>query len=93
MPTTPWIIFSSLSAIVVWALLYFTYVFLFAPLVVVGNFVAQNFGVQYPQLVPLIANVVTEANAAFVMVGLGVFVFMMIIGYFFEPTSTSVGSY
>jgi hypothetical protein len=91
LPTTIWIIFSSLSAIVVWVLLYFTYVFIFAPLVTVSDFVAQNFGGTYPQLLPLIANVVSEANAAFVAVAVGVFVFLMIVGYFFEPTSTSIG--
>jgi hypothetical protein len=87
MPTTAWIILSVISGIISWVVLYGLYIVLFAPFVMVENTILGNFGTTYPVLNTFVANITSGANAAFVIIGIGVFFFMMVAPFLFEPTS------
>lgn len=65
------------------------YIFVFAPVYVVPvNDILGQFGSQYPALQTMAANLTSGENAAFVIVAIGVFFFMLIAPYLFEPLSS-----
>jgi hypothetical protein len=88
--TTAWVILSTASGIVSWGVLYAMYVFLFAPFVDIGDTAVSDLGGQIPQLVGFWQGLYSDMNAAFIIVGVGIFVFFMVLGFLFEPQSQGV---
>ena len=92
MPTTAWILVSIVSGIVAYVGLYMAYVFLIPPWII--------FALQMTQVRPgdstlntILGNLTNNINAAFVIIAVGIFFFMLISGYKDEPTSLSVDMY
>jgi hypothetical protein len=92
--TTAYIILSLISSIVTWVILYVVYIFVFGPaLVIPANTILGDFGSKYPQMNLIVANVVSQTNAAFVLIAIGVFFFMLVAPYIFEPISGGSETY
>lgn len=75
------------SGIISWVVLYALYIVLFAPFVTIQNTILGMYGVKYPMLNTVAANLTSTANAAFVIIAVGIFFFMLIAPFIFEPTS------
>ena len=80
-----------ISGVVSWVVLYVLYAILFPPFVSIQNTIVGTFGVQYPALQAMATNLTSLANAAFVLIAIGVFIFMLVAGYLSEPLSSEVG--
>ncbi len=85
--TSAWIIVSLVSAIITWAIMYLVYVAVFPGYVLTANSILGQFGAQYPQLNALVGNLTSQINAVFIIVSIGVFFFMLLAPYLFEPLS------
>ena len=89
--TTAYIILSVASGVISWALLYGLYIWLFPAYVSTANDILGQFGSTYPSLNTFVGNLTSDVNAAFVLIGIGVFFFMVVAGFLYEPTSTAYG--
>ena len=86
--TTAWIILSLMSGIITWVILYLLYIYLFPGYVATANSITSLFGGQYPALNSFVGNLTSNVNGAFILIGVGVFFFMLVAPYLFEPVSS-----
>jgi hypothetical protein len=77
--------------VITWVILYTVYVFIFPPFVAVQNTVVGLYGVQFPTLQTMATNLTSDANAAFIIIAIGVAGLMVFVGYLAEPLSSEVG--
>lgn len=96
--TTGWVIISALSGVISYAFLYMAYVFLLPIYVKVGN-QAEQFAASSQNITPtqltniqtLFGNLTLSVNAAFVLIAVAIFLFMLFSAFRETPTSWSGG--